>query len=193
MPLNVGSMAVLLFFMADPIGSIPGMVALLKDFPFHRQRIILLREAFISLGIAFLFLFVGNRFLETVLIRPYAVEMSGGILTFLVAFRMMFPREASKNSTLAEEPFVFPIATPMLSGGGTFALILVLSKQAPLASVCLAIVLAWIPLIAIVIASTYFLKLLGKRGLIVVAQLMGMLLLIFSVDLILNSLRTFLQ
>lgn len=194
MPLTVVSMAILLFFIADPIGSIPTMVALLKDFSFQRQRLILLREALISLGLAFLFLFLGERFLHTILIRPYAVTMSGGILTFLLALRMIFPSSPGGDGPrpLASEPFVFPIATPMLSGGGTFALILVLSKQAPLPFVCLAIILAWIPLIAIVVASAYFLKLLGKRGLLITAQLMGMLLLMFSVGLILNSLQSFL-
>ena len=71
------------------------------------------------------------------------------------------------------------------------ALILVLSKQAPLIDVCFAIILAWIPIIAIVVASAYFLEFLGKRGLVVTAQLMGMLLLMFSVDLILGGLRQY--
>ena len=193
MSLNVISMAIMLFFIADPIGSVPFVVALLKDFSFHRQRVILFREALISLGLAFLFLFLGEKFLDTILIEPYAVEISGGILTLLISLSMIFPKQSDEEKTpsLAEEPLVFPIASPMLSGGGVMALILVLSKQAPLIDVCFAIILAWIPIIAIVVASAYFLEFLGKRGLVVTAQLMGMLLLMFSVDLILGGLRQY--
>jgi multiple antibiotic resistance protein len=195
MPLNAVSMAIMLFFMADPIGCVPTIVALVKDFEFRRQRWILFRESLISLGIVFLFLFLGNAFLHTILIKPFAVEISGGILTLLVALRMIFPEQTDESTpqAIAQEPFVFPIATPMISGGGIFALVLILSKQAPLAEVCFAIVLAWIPLIAIVVASSYFLKLLGRRGLIVTEQLMGMLLLMFSVGLVLSGLHEFHQ
>ena len=186
-------MAILLFFMADPIGCVPSMVALLKDFEFRRRQWILFREALFSLVLAFVFLFLGEAFLNTILIEPFAVEMSGGILTFLVALNMIFPKQTDEESpqTLLQEPFVFPIATPMISGGGIFALVLILSKQAPLTDVCLAIFLAWIPLVAIVVASSYFLKILGRRGLIVTEQLMGMLLLMFSVELILKGLHQF--
>jgi len=186
-------MAVLLFFMADPIGCVPSIVALVKDFEFRRQQWILLRESLISLGLAFLFLFVGRAFLNTILIQQFAVTLSGGILTFLVALNMIFPNQPDEllPQAIVEEPFVFPIATPMISGGGIFALVLILAKQAPLSHVCLAITLAWIPLIAVVVASSYFLKILGRRGLIVTEQLMGMLLLMFSVDLILQGLQQF--
>jgi multiple antibiotic resistance protein len=193
MSLNVVSMAILLFFMADPIGCVPTMVALLKDFEFRRRQWILFREALFSLALAFVFLFLGEAFLNTILIQSFAVVMSGGILTFLVALNMIFPKQTDEGAPqpLLQEPFVFPIATPMISGGGIFALVLILSKQAPLVDVCLAIILAWIPLIAIVVASSYFLKILGRRGLIVTEQLMGMLLLMFSVDLVLKGLQEF--
>ena len=193
MPINVFSMAIVIFFMADPIGCVPAIVALVKDFEFKRQQWILFREAILSLGLAFLYLFVGDAFLHSIRIEPFAVELSGGILTLLVAINMVFPQhmEGPEERVLAQEPFVFPIATPMISGGGIFALVLILSKQAPLVDVCLAILLAWIPLIAIVVAASYFLRVLGRRGLIVTEQLMGMLLLMFSVNLILSGLHQF--
>ena len=193
MPLTVSSMALTLFFMANPIGNVPVFVSLVKDFEFRRQRWILFRESIISLALMYIFLFLGEPFLNTILIEQYAVELSGGVLVFLIALNMIFPAhtEGSEAKTSEREPFVVPIATPLISGGGCFALTMILAKQAPLANVSLAIILAWIPVIIIVVASSYLQRILGKRGLVAAEQLMGMLLMMMAVGLLLKGLHGF--
>ena len=193
MPLTVASMALMLFFMANPIGNVPVFVSLVKDFEFRHQRWILFRESIISLVLMYLFLFLGEPFLNTILIDQYAVELSGGILVFLIALNMIFPdhSEDSGPKATAREPFVVPIATPLIAGGGCFALTMILAKQAPAANVSLAIIIAWIPVIAIVVASAYLQRILGRRGLVATEQLMGMLLMMLAVGLLLKGLHGF--
>lgn len=193
MPLTVTAMALMLFFMANPIGNVPVFVSLVKDFDFRHQRWILFREAIFSLVLMYIFLFLGEPFLNTILIEQYAVELSGGILVFLISLNMIFPVHAEEKGQKApaKEPFVVPIATPLISGGGCFALTMILAKQAPIANVSLAIILAWIPVIIIVVASAYLQKILGRRGLIAAEQLMGMLLMMLAVGLLLRGLHGF--
>ena len=193
MPLTISSMALTLFFMANPIANVPVFVSLVKDFDFRRQRWILFRESIISLVLMYAFLFLGEPFLNTILIEQYAVELSGGVLVLLIALNMIFPAHSEESGTKASErePFVVPIATPLLAGGGCFALTMILAKQAPLANVSLAIILAWIPVIIVVVASSYLQRILGRRGLIATEQLMGMLLMMMAVGLLLKGFQGF--
>ena len=193
MPLTISSMALMLFLIANPIGNIPVFVSLIKEYDFRHQRWILFREAIFSLLLAFFFLFVGEPFLKTVLVELYSVYLSGGILVFLISLTMLFPIHTDEKGpkALTREPFVVPIATPLISGGGVFSTILILSKQAPLANVSLAILIAWAPVFLIVIGSVYLQKILGKRGLIAIEQLMGMVLLMLSITLITKGLHAF--
>jgi multiple antibiotic resistance protein len=193
MPLTVISMTLMLFFMANPLGNIPVFVSLVKQFEFRRQRWILFREAILSLVLAYFFLFLGEPFLNTIHIQQYSVNLAGGVLVLLISINMIFPvvSEETGPKVLRQEPFVVPIATPLLSGGGVFTLIMILSKQAPLANVSLAILLAWIPVIIIVVASVYLQKILGKRGLIAIEQFMGMLLMMMAIQLLTRGLHTF--
>lgn len=186
-------MALMLFLIANPIGNIPVFVSLTKDFDFRHQRWILFRESVTSLILAFVFLFVGEPFLKTVLIEQYSVFLSGGILVFLISMDMIFPKHSDEKGPkpLAQEPFVVPIATPLISGGGVFSTILILAKQAPVANVSIAILIAWIPVFFIVIAAVYLQKILGRRGLIATEQLMGMMLLMLAINLLTKGLHAF--
>ena len=71
-------------------------------------------------------------------------------------------------------------------------MIVVLSKQAPLAIVCGAIFLAWLVVIAVVVSSAFLQKILGKRGLIALEQLMGLILMMMAVGLFTGGMNLFL-
>jgi multiple antibiotic resistance protein len=51
----------------------------------------------------------------------------------------------------------------------------------------LAILLAWVGVISILVAAPYLQKILGKRGLIALEQLMGMILALISMQMIVNG------
>ena len=158
--MTVSSMALMLFLIANPTGGVPAFVSLVKDFDFKRQRWILFRESLISFLLAYFFLFLGEPFLNAILIEQHSISLSGGILVFLISINMIFPAQPSEKGALetVREPFIVPIATPLISGGGVFATTMILAKQAPLANVSLAILIAWIPVFIIVTASVYLHK-----------------------------------
>jgi multiple antibiotic resistance protein len=56
----------------------------------------------------------------------------------------------------------------------------------------LAITIAWALSGSILLASTFFYRVLGEGGLIAMARLMGMLLVIVAVQMLLNGLKSFL-
>jgi multiple antibiotic resistance protein len=191
--MGILEIALMLFIIANPIGGIPIFVALVKDFDFQRQKVILFREAFFSLILAYFFLFLGEPFLRVIHIEDFAIRLSGGVIVFLISIQMIFPSHAEGKSSksLPQEPFMVPIATPLISGAGVFASIIIAAKQAPIGNVALAILIAWIPVFFFVVASAFFQKILGKRGLIAMEQLMGMFLMMISLELFLKGAHMF--
>lgn len=191
--MGILEIALMIFIIANPIGGIPIFVSLVKDFDFNRQKVILFREALFSLILAYLFLFLGEPFLRIIHIEDFAIRLSGGVIVFLISLQLIFPRhsETKSGKSLPQEPFLVPIATPLISGAGVFASIIIVAKQAPVAHVALAIFLAWIPVFFFVMASAFFQKILGKRGLIALEQLMGMFLMMLSLGLFLDGIHLF--
>ena len=187
--MSLFSLVLTLFLVSNPIGCAPIVLALIKDYDFERQKKILLREGLFSLLVAFAFLFIGEAFLNTLQIEQYSVKIGGGVLLFLVSLYMIFPHPQSASGAGArQEPFIVPIATPLISGGGIFATIIVYSKQIQDYLVMSeAIAIAWAIIIAIMYFSSYFQKLIGKSGLAALEQLMGMLLMMLSVELMVGG------
>lgn len=183
--MTIFSLALTFFLIANPIGCAPLFLALVKDYDFERQKKILLREGLFSLFLVFFFLFIGEVFLSTLQIEQYSVQIGGGVLLFLVSMSMIFPHPHSVSGTsLNQEPFIVPIATPLISGGGIFTTVIVyLKRTQSYLLMSEAILVAWAAIIGVMYFSSYFQKLLGKSGLAAMEQLMGMLLMMLSVEL----------
>jgi len=188
--------ALTFFLVTNPIGNSPTILALVKDFEFERQKKILIREGLIALLIALFFQYFGEVFLGVLHVKNFAVSITGGVLLFLVALSMIFSTgpSSSSSSEQKQEPFIVPIATPILSGPGLMAIIMLFSRQeSNNLKITLAILLAWVFVLAVVAAAPYLQKLLGKRGLVALEQLMGMLLAMMSAGMILNGIKLFVE
>lgn len=193
--MSLFQIALTFFLVTNPIGNSPAIVALVKDFEFERQKKILIREGLIALIIALFFQYFGELFLGVLHVQNFAVSITGGTLLFLVALEMIFSSGSSGSTKQQkQEPFIVPIATPILSGPGLMAIIMLFSKQeANNLKITFAILLAWIFVLAVVVAAPYLQKFLGKRGLVALEQLMGMILAMMSAGMILNGIKLFVE
>ncbi len=187
-------LALSFFLIANPIGNIPTVVALVKDFPFQQQRKIVLRESIFSFIVAISFQFVGAELLNYLHIETDTVSITGGLLLMLVALGMIFPKDEPKETlALKREPFLVPIATPIITGGGVMSAIMIyLSDTHDPLLVSSALVLAWCGVIPVMLLSPYLKKLLGDRGLLALEQFMGMVLALLSMRLLVQGFRIFL-
>lgn len=193
--MSIFSIALTFFLVANPIGNSPTIVALVKDFEFERQKKIMFREALIALAIAVFFQFFGELFLGLINVKDFSLSLCGGILLFLVALQMVFPKIADDNAkALKQEPFIVPIATPLITGPGLMAIIMIYSRQEEdnfkiLSAICLA----WIGVTGVLLAAPYLQKIFGKRGLLALEQLMGMILAMISMQMIVKGANLFLN
>ena len=193
--MTLWQIALALFLVANPIGNVPALVALVKDFDFCTQRKILFREAVFAFFIAFIFLFIGEPFLKILYINQYAVSICGGMLLFIIALKMIFPPpENAAGTSPIKEPFIVPIATPLISGGGVLSTIMIYSNQVRNNfKMTLALILAWVGITCVMVSAAYLQKLLGRRGLLAMEQLTGMLLALLSMQLIVTGTNEFIQ
>lgn len=194
--MTIASAALLLFLILDPLGNIPVFLSMLRSLPPHRQRIVLAREMLIALGVLMVFLWGGKYALEVMHLRQESVSIAGGIVLFLIGIRMIFPPPEGLMGELPDgEPFIVPLAIPLVAGPSGMAAVMLLGSQEParMGEWSIALLIAWVATAAILFSSTYLYKLLGIRALTAVERLMGMVIVAISVQMFLDGLGTYLQ
>jgi len=191
--LSVWALALTFFIVANPVGTSPTILALLKDCSFDRKRQIIFRETIIALLLALFFQYFGEFFLSLLKINDYALIITGGILLFMVALQMLFHKpELAKEKHTREEPFIVPIATPLISGPGLMTIIMINARtENNDLIVTFAILIAWCGVMSILMIAPYLQKILGMRGLAVLEQVMGMILGLMGMQMMINGGKLF--
>ena len=188
---NVWSAATVLLFVMDPFGNVPTVLALLRDVDPSRRRRVIARELLIALGVLMVFLFAGQAILDFLGLQRESVTIAGGIVLGIIGLRLIFPRpEGLMGHQAAGEPFLVPLAIPLIAGPSAMATVILMARNAPdqVGRSALAILLAWGLTAAVLLAAPALYRLLRERGLQAVARLMGMLLIMIAVQMVLNGL-----
>lgn len=186
--------AITLLLIMDPLGNIPPFLSALKKVEPERRRKVLLREILIAYVVLLAFLFSGKYLLQLLSLQEETVSIAGGIVLFLIALRMVFPKEDATRDVLEGEPFIVPLAIPFIAGPSTLAALLLL-QQSPNSTtqLFLALTVAWIATAIILLSSTILYRLLKERGLIALERLMGMLLVMLAVQMFINGVAKFMK
>lgn len=192
--MDTWSAAVMLFLIMDPLGNLPIFMSVLKSIEPKRRRVILIRELFLALVILFTFLFSGQAVLDFLNVKQETVSIAGGIVLFLIAVRMIFPQSGNPlGLAVGEEPFLVPLAIPLIAGPSTLAALILLSNQNPdrMTDWSLALGVSWFISAVILFFSGAFHKLLGERGLTAMERLMGMILVMISIQMFLDGIAQY--
>lgn len=192
--MTIYSAAVTLILVMDPFGNIPVFLSVLKQVNPKRRKIIILREMVIAFTILVLFLFFGKYILAGLHISEPALGISGGVILFLIAIKMIFPSDIQQAEIpLKEEPVIVPLAVPMVAGPSSMAMVILLSTQYPeqMWQWLLALSIAWGAACCVLMLSDSIRKVLGNRALRAIERLMGMILTTMSVQMLLSGLKTF--
>ena len=182
----------LLVIIMDPIGNVPVFLSILKNIPLERRRIIIIRELLIAFIILLFFMFVGRYLLQMLEIEQSSLGVTGGIILFIIAIRMIFPGTKpmfSHNETT--EPLIVPLAVPLLAGPSAIAAVILFMAKEPNRWVEWTFVVFVACLITgvILVSSETLGRKLGNRALIAIERLMGIILVMVSVDFILDGIK----
>ncbi len=186
-------MALALFLLMDSIGNVPIYISILKELDPKRQRFIIFRELIMALFIIIAFYFLGDFLLDLLHISQEAVQISGGIILFVIGIKLVFPTgKSSFSETPGEEPFLVPLAVPLVAGPAVLATVILYSHQdIPIWQALAAIFLAWLATTGILILSTKLQKILGNKGIAACERFTGLLLIMLAVQMTLNGLSPF--
>jgi multiple antibiotic resistance protein len=190
------SSVITLVLVMDGFGNIPLFITALKKVSPERRKIVLLRELGIALVIMIAFLFLGKWFLRAFGIHPYSLSIAGGILLFLISLDLVFgggdEDHKKTESKKEDEPFVVPLAIPLVAGPAALSMVMIISAQHPNKLVTLAAVLVASFVNSLILMSSFPISdLLGKRGLMAIERLTGMILILMSVDMVMGGIAEF--
>lgn len=194
---------ILLLLVLDPFGTLPVYLSVLAGVAPQRRVWVALRESFIAFLILLAFMLGGDSFLRVMRLSERSLEVAGGVILLLVSIRIifasgrqLFDAEGTMPSgapPLKGEPFVFPIAVPLLAGPSAMATVLLLASRQPaqLWNWVLALSAAVTVCAAMLLASQPLHKLLGDSVVAAIEKLMGLVLCAMAVEMILAGVKRY--
>lgn len=185
------SATLLLLTVMDPLGNVGIFVSGLRPVPAERRMRVIARELLFALVIMLAFMFLGSGLLGLLHLTQDALFISGGILLFLIALKMIFPTGRGGDDELLTEPFIVPLAIPMVAGPSVLATLLVMVSSHPeqMSRWLVALLAAWTINASVLLCSPAIARILKEKGTMAVERLMGMLLVMVAVQMFLNGLK----
>jgi multiple antibiotic resistance protein len=193
--MTVWAGGLMLYLILDPVGNLPLTITLLKDVPAPRRSWVIVRENLIALGVLLFFLFFGRPVLDLLGIEGPELQIAGGIVIFLISLRMIFPTQGGVMAVdeLSGEPFIVPLAVPLLAGPSAIAVVMLFTSQRAesigLLAALAAVLFAWGASLVTLLLGQHVARLLGRRGVIATERLMGMILCVIAVHIFMMGLE----
>jgi MarC family membrane protein len=185
---------ILLLLVLDPLGSLPVFIPLMREVAPERRKRVAVREVLIAFSVLFAFMFFGDVFLRVMRLSERSLEVAGGVILLMVAVRMIFSHEGGVYGTPeGKEPFIFPLAVPLLAGPSAMATVLLLASRQPdklmswVGALCAAMAVSG----AVLLLCERIRKLLGDSVVSALEKLMGLVLTAIAVEMILAGLKEY--
>jgi len=194
--MSLYSAILILVLVMDPLGNIPFFISVLGTVEPERRHKVIIRETFFAFLILIGFLFAGKYIMMGLHITEPALGVAGGIILFLISIKLIFPpAHGTTNERQVGEPFIVPLAVPMVAGPSSLAMVLLFSQQHPdkIFMFGLAITVASLIFGIILLFSNPLRRILGQKGLIAMERLMGMLLTVMAVQMFLDGINHYMR
>jgi len=161
--MTLGTVFVTLFLIMDPLGSMPVFLSQLRHLRPGRRRLVIVREMLIALVVLALFLWYGQAVLSGLQLDQPALRISGGVILFLIALKMIFPGDAAAGGGAdhafaaqpAKEPLIVPLAVPLVAGPSAMAYVILISTEFPERRVewLMGLLMAWAASVVILLMA----------------------------------------
>lgn len=202
---TTASAFILLLLVLDPFGTLPVFLSVLRGVAPGRRWWVALREACIAFVVLLAFMLGGDGFLRLMRLSERSLEVAGGVILLLVSIRIIFASgrqlfnadgtqpDAGTGTALGREPFIFPIAIPLLAGPSAMATVLLLASRQPaqLWDWVIALSGAIAVCAAVLLASQPLYRWLGDSVVTAIEKLMGLVLCAVAVEMILAGVKRY--
>lgn len=189
------SALILLLLVLDPLGSLPIFIPIMRAVPKERRTKVAVREVGIAFCVLIAFMFLGDSFLEVMHLSERSLEVAGGVILMIIAIRMIFGSsgESAYGLEPGKEPFIFPLAVPLLAGPSAMATVLLLASRQPdkiwqwIGALSTAMLISGLTLVL----ADRIRKLLGDSVVSAIEKLMGLVLTAIAVEMVLAGLKRY--
>jgi len=190
------SALILLLLVLDPLGSLPIFISVMRSVPTERRTRVAVREVAIAFAALLAFMFAGQGFLSVMRLSERSLEVAGGVILIIIAIRMIFgggDAIYASEGAAAREPFIFPLAVPLLAGPSAMATVLLLASRQPdrVMTWAGALTVAMLVSGAVLLLADRIRKLLGDSMVSAIEKLMGLVLTAIAVEMILAGLKRY--
>ncbi len=185
---------ILLLLVLDPFGSLPIFISILGAVKPERRAFVAVREVLIAFAVLVVFMVSGQGFLTLMRLSERSLEVAGGVILIIIAIRMIFGGSGAYGTEITErEPFVFPLAVPLLAGPSAMATVLLLASRQPehlvtwIGALTAAMALSGV----VLLAADRIRRVIGEQMVAAVEKLMGLVLTAVAVEMILAGLKRY--
>jgi len=191
------SATVLLILITDPLGNIPIFISGLQKVHPSRRLTVVFRECAIAFGALLFFMLFGRSFLGLLHLTDESLRVAGGVILFMIAIRMIFPPEGPSGGEgrNAREPFIVPIAIPMIAGPSAMATVMLIAHGSPnklLVWITALVITIFVSMI-VFLSSVKMKEILGEQVIQAIERLMGLVLCALAVEMLLGGLAAYLR
>jgi len=188
-----------LFVVVDPFAAVPVIISLTADDDATEVKRIARRASLFGAAILLFFACFGTAVFRFLQIDLNAFRAAGGLLLLQTALGMLRNKpkaaDTDRGAGLERDDLsVVPFATPLLSGPGAITSVVVFSTDhgadslAQLGILALAVLLVFLAAYVVLSSAVPIKRFLGRSGINVVQQMMGLLLAALSLQFITQGL-----
>jgi MarC family membrane protein len=198
MPDNFFQTFVLLLLVTDPFGNVPLFISTLAHVKPERRARVIIRECLIAFFLLLLFMFGGRYFLEALQLSPTSLRIGGGVILFLIALRMVFPKADGIFGAVPEgasEPLIVPLAIPALAGPSALVTVLLFSTSHVMGMglYVMALILVAAVWLIVLLSAERLLRVLGPAVITAFERLMGLILTALAIEMLLAGTTTYIR
>lgn len=178
------------FGVMDPVGNVPVFISLTGKLD-KAKRETLATQAVIRAGIILtIFVFLGNFVLNAFHISIESFRIAGGIILVLLGLQIVFGfgLENERPDPDEHDISVVPLAMPLIAGPGMITSAVILSKEYGYLVTLLGIAANLLLTKLFFHYSGIILRLLGKKGSLAFAKVMGLILVAIGVEFVRSAL-----
>lgn len=194
-----------LFTLINPIGIVPIFIAMTDEYSKKERDVIAFKSVLFAFCILILFGVIGEFIFSFYNITIHGFRIAGGMLLLKISFDMIESKRSRTRTTPMEEKAAeekneiayTPLAIPLIAGPGSIASIMILSSESSNwnAKITLFISLGTVLLITFLTLklSKYLTKTFGRAGLRIMQRIMGLILMVISIEFILKGIKDSIQ
>ena len=186
-----------LFALVNPVGIVPIFISITEEYSTKEKNKIILNSIVFAFFVLLSFSLIGDLIFSFYGTTIHAFKIAGGIILFKISLDMVESKRSRTKTTPSEEKEAedkkevayTPLGIPLIAGPGSIASIMILYSETNgdinykihlfTALICVLLITLFTFRV-----SKYLLKTFGKSGLRIMQRIMGLILMVISIEFI---------